>query len=142
MLTTLGDGFGMDTLTFVLFMVIVAIGGAGWVMHNREQKKRAEAERQLAGQFRVHQHGSAERDALMFEQHRRINDLGIAKLEAEVALLQSQVKTRMDDEDRLTAAREFHELSVEKTKLEIDSLRLHIAEQRKRIDDWGLGGHG
>ncbi|MDP1660946.1 MAG: hypothetical protein Q8L55_03440 [Phycisphaerales bacterium] len=30
---------------------------------------------------------------------------------------------------------------MEKTKLEIDSLRLHITEQRKRMEDWG-GGFG
>jgi cytidylate kinase len=77
----------------------------------------------------------------VLDQHRKINDLHIRKLEAEVSLLQGQIKAR-DDEDRLHAAKEFHELSVEKTKLEIDSLRLQIAEQRKRIDDWGLGGGG
>lgn len=82
----------------------------------------------------------SEPDRVMFEQHKRMNDLTIAKLEAEVALLQAQLKTRADDDDRLHAAKEYHELSVEKTKLEIDSLRLHIAEQRKRLDEFGLGG--
>lgn len=86
----------------------------------------------------------SENDRVMFEQHKRLNDLAIQKLEAEVQLLQAQVKSRADDDDRLHAAKEFHELSVEKTRLEIDSLRLHITEQRKRMEDWGggLGGAG
>jgi hypothetical protein len=130
----------------VLAGVAVLIASGCVVVYRREQsRKRAAAAEQSADRSRMERAGaaSAERDAVIFAQHRQINDLHIRKLDAEVALLQGQVKSRRDDEDRLHAAKEFHELTVEKTKLEIDSLRLHIAEQRKRMDDFGLGGgHG
>jgi Tfp pilus assembly protein PilV len=78
-----------------------------------------------------------QRNALMFAQHTRINELTIAKLDAEVQLLQSQLSSRDVNDDRLEAGKEYHELMVEKTRLEMDSLRLHIAELRKRAEDWG-----
>lgn len=82
---------------------------------------------------------SRERDNVLFEQHQRMNDLQIAKLTAEVEILQRQLQSRSLDEDRIEAGREYHELMVEKTKLEMDSLRLHIAELRKRMEDWRFG---
>ena len=60
----------------------------------------------------------------------------IDKLEAEVQLMQAQLALRATMKDREEAGKEVHELMVEKTKLEIDSLRLHIAELRKRMEDW------
>jgi chromosome segregation ATPase len=78
-----------------------------------------------------------QRNASMFAQHTRINELTIAKLDAEVQLLQSQLSSRDVNDDRLEAGKEYHELMVEKTRLEMDSLRLHIAELRKRAEDWG-----
>jgi hypothetical protein len=114
-----------------------------WFLYSSEKKRRLEVERAAAARPSHGPAGGAgpsERDTVMFNQHRRMNELATAKLEAEVALLQAQLKVRIDDEDRLQASKEFHELNVEKTKLEIDSLRLHIAEQRKRLDEFGLGG--
>ena len=124
-----------------IFLLVVAILVLA-VAFSNERTKRKNA--QQAEHTRNAQTAASvnQRDSAMYEQHRRMNELATLKLEAEVALLQGQVKARGDDDDRLHAAKEFHELSVEKTKLEIDSLRLHIAEQRKRIDDWGLGGGG
>jgi Tfp pilus assembly protein PilX len=80
---------------------------------------------------------AAERNASMFAQHTRINELTIAKLDAEVQLMHAQLASRDLNEDRVEAGKEYHELMVEKTKLEMDSLRLHIAELRKRAEDWG-----
>lgn len=83
--------------------------------------------------------GSHLRESVVFEQHKRMNELQIAKLTAEVELLQRQLHSRGLEEDRIEAGREYHELMVEKTKLEMDSLRLHIAELRKRMEDWRFG---
>lgn len=136
-----------DVAIFVVVVLTGALTAVGILWHN-EKKRRGELERQVAAQSRaaaqaaVSSGSNVDRDGVMFDLHRRINELGIRKLEAEVTLLQGQVKARGSDEDRMVAAREFHELNVEKTKLEIDSLRLHIAEQRKRMDDFGLGGGG
>ncbi len=70
------------------------------------------------------------------EIQRRLGELHVQKMEAEVALLQRQLSEQTVEADRLEASKEFHELMVEKTRLEMDSMRLHIAEQRRRIDDW------
>jgi hypothetical protein len=40
----------------------------------------------------------------------------------------------------MEAGKEVHELMVEKTRLEIDNLRLHLVELRKRAEDWGTEG--
>lgn len=79
---------------------------------------------------------AAHRNQVMFDQHKRINQLTIDKLEAEVQLMQAQLAARVNQKDREEAGKEAHELMVEKTRLEIDSLRLHIAEMRKRMEDW------
>ena len=72
------------------------------------------------------------------DRERTIADLHIAKLRVELDLLNRQLANGHTDDDRLEASKEFHELMVEKTKLEIDSMRLHIAELRKRMDDFGV----
>jgi hypothetical protein len=97
---------------------------------------RVEQQSQLIAQSRSSPEDE-DRNRVLFDQHRRMNDLQIAKLSAEVELLTLQLKNRPLDADRLDAGKEYHELLVEKTKLEMDSLRLHIAELRKRLaDDW------
>lgn len=79
------------------------------------------------------------RERVMFEQHRSLNDLQAAKLRGELQLIEQQLAARENREDREHAGREFHELMVEKARLEIDNLRLHNAELRRRIEDWDNG---
>lgn len=135
MLTLADTDFGSLTLSLVVLLGFGVFIGVFW---GRDlQKRRYEKERAAARPLPPAP-VSSEKDRAMYEQHRVLNDLAMQKMQAEIALLQRQIKAGEDD-DRLAAAREFHELNVEKVKLEIDSLRLHIAEQRKRIDDWGLG---
>lgn len=133
-----------ETTTKIVLGGVAAVIAVGCVLAYRQEQKRkrvaSEEEAVNRSKMERSSNAGAERDAVMYDQHRKINDLHIRKLEAEVSLLQGQVSSRADDADRLHAAKEFHELTVEKTKLEIDSLRLHIAEQRKRLDEFGLGG--
>lgn len=103
------------------------------------RKQAALIESRLAEVGQNIERGAHTRETIMFEQHRRMNDLQIAKLTAEVELLQRQIPKGTLEQDRMDASREYHELMVEKTKLEIDSLRLHIAELRKRMEDWRFG---
>lgn len=132
----------------VLLLAVLVLAAVVIVLLNDKRRARESERTRLAAesaQRRSNEGGvMSENERVMFEQHKKLNDLAIQKLEAEVQLLQAQVKSRADDDDRLHAAKEYHELSVEKTKLEIDSLRLHITEQRKRMEDWGggLGGAG
>ncbi|MEK6700800.1 MAG: hypothetical protein AABZ53_00925 [Planctomycetota bacterium] len=112
------------------------------ILYTQERNRRLLAERRVAEAHRALQaaaeNSPAEggRDAVMFALHRQMNELTIAKLKAEVQLLETQASTRDGIKDREEAGKEYHELMVEKAKLEIDSLRLHIAELRKRMDDW------
>jgi hypothetical protein len=133
---------------FQAFAVVayVALAISFFLIFRRERSERLAAERRAMEAVRALQslesspHAddarTAERNDLMFEQHRRMNQLTIAKLEAELQLMQLQLAQRTLNEDRIEAGKEFHELMVEKTKLEMDSLRLHIAEVRKRMEDW------
>jgi predicted transcriptional regulator len=81
----------------------------------------------------------AERQTSAFDQHTRLNELTGKKLEAELKWLESQIEARDASRQRDEAWIEYHELMVEKTRLEMDSLRLYIQEQRKKLasDDWG-----
>lgn len=77
-----------------------------------------------------------ERNVVMFEQHRRMNELTIAKLETEIEAMRTQLREHGPDSEREEAAKEYHELMVEKARLEMDLLRLQIAEMRRRAEDW------
>ena len=133
------------SLILVLLTVMVVFLGVLVVRFIRERDARAAAERRAAeAEHALAAHAgeaqaeaaNAQRTQVMFDQHKRINQLTIDKLEAEVQLMQAQLGLRAGLKDREEAGREAHELMVEKTRLEIDSLRLHIAELRKRLEDW------
>lgn len=135
--------------TVVLLVIITIVGALAWSWVKTERDHRIAAQRRALDAehaLRAAEASSeapdsvnARRTETMFEQHRRINQLTIAKLESEVQLLQAQIITREGVRDREEAGKEYHELMVEKTKLEMDSLRLHIAELRKRMEDWDAG---
>lgn len=129
-LVLLGFGLGVF-LTILLGSVIV--------LKDRRLRREAESLMHTAAAQRHHlEEQAARQDNAMLDQHKRMNDLQIAKLTAEVELLQNQVKAKTLDEDRIEASKEYHELMVEKTRLEMDSLRLHLLELRKRArtEDW------
>ena len=121
-------------LVVVLLSVMAGIIAWGSV----ERRKRRQAEQFILSQSAKRPAGEPhdEPNAAFAEQHRRLNDLQIAKLQSEVELLRGQVQASAHNPDRIDASKEYHELMVEKTKLEMDSLRLHIAEQRRRMEDW------
>jgi hypothetical protein len=123
--------------SFSVALAIIAGLCVAWALSERRHRLRAQRQLQAA-QVQVRQPRLDEHNTAVAEQHRRLNDLSIAKLTAEVELLQSQLKTNATTADRHEAGKEFHELMVEKAKLEIDSLRLHITELRKRIEDWRI----
>ncbi len=130
-----------DAITMVIVVALV-LGIPIGILYNQERTRRLLAERRVAEAHRALQAVAEQspteggRDAVMFALHRQMNELTIAKLRAEVQLLETQASVREGVKDREEAGKEYHELMVEKAKLEIDSLRLHIAELRKRMDDW------
>lgn len=122
---------------FTGLLLALAVGAA--ILLERERRLRVglqltlQAERaKPPQQVFVQGRAEGERD----DQQRRIAELHILKTQAELELLGRQVNSKDLEADRIAASKEYHELMVEKTRLEIDSLRLHILEQRKRAEDW------
>lgn len=123
---------------------LAAVGGVVATMVSlelrTERKKTKALSAQLAQARAAANEQSAnperERNQVMFEQHKQMNALQIAKLSAEVEMLRVQAAKPDEVRDRFEAGKEYHELMVEKTRLEIESLRLHVVELRKRIEDW------
>jgi hypothetical protein len=116
-----------------LVILLVVAGGLliAWALV--ERRRRQLVERRIDSlAARVHAGQGDKGDDIQ----RRLGELHVLKMEAELAMLQRQLSEQHGEADRLEASKEFHELMVEKTRLEMDSMRLHIAEQRRRIDDW------
>lgn len=132
-----GNVVGPSETAFIIVLVtmtlLIVIGATILVQY--ERRLRREAEHALRT-LQTRTDTTEDRDSVMFLQHRAMNDLQMAKLAAEVQILQAQLSHRTVDTDRLEAGKEAHELMVEKMRLEMDSLRLHIAEQRRRGEDW------
>lgn len=125
----------MEYIAVILGLVAVALGA----MWRLESRKRALADRRL----RIEQAKPTQKiivqsvdEAARDERDRRLAEMQMAKLAAEIELLRGQLTSRRNDGERQEAAKEYHELMVEKARLEIDSLRLHITEARKRLEDW------
>ena len=139
----------VDAVTTACTLLIAVLVGVVWWLRTRivEMKRRvAELERVIAS---AKGGGGAaddgQRNQILFDQHRQLNGLQIAKLTADLEMVRAEsrkhVLTAAEEKDRFEAAKEFHELMVEKSRLEIESLRLHIRELRKRMEDWS-GGEG
>jgi hypothetical protein len=132
------DAASRDWWLFV-GVVIGLIAGAGAVtlLHRRERSRLA-----AAAQAGVQAQSEAaevhrQRENIAFEQHRQMNTLAIEKLKLELQALQTQLRMMEADIRRRSDASEVHETMLHKTRLEVESLKLHIREQRKRLDDYG-----
>jgi len=71
------------------------------------------------------------------DQHVELNALGAQKMKKELELLDLQLLLMKADLAMRHDTRDYHELMQEKAKLEIDSLKLQIREQHKRLDEFG-----
>jgi hypothetical protein len=71
--------------------------------------------------------------------HEDLNRLMAQKMERELKLLDVQVELARRDQAMRSDQLDYHDTMMEKAKLEIESLKLHIKEQRKRLDE-GFGG--
>jgi hypothetical protein len=68
-----------------------------------------------------------------------LNRLMAQKMERELKLLDVQIELARRDQAMRSDQLDYHDTMMEKAKLEIESLRLHIKEQQKRLDE-GFGG--
>lgn len=127
----------VESLTKVglILICVVTVPAVMWAITERRRRQAAESQFARLAQAQTAPQLS-DRDAAMYEQHKRMNDLQIEKLAAEVQLLKAQSEAGIDIADRHEASKEYHELMVEKTRLEMDVLRLQIAEHRRRMEDW------
>jgi hypothetical protein len=134
-----------DELIVPLVLVSVfVIGPLLAILYALVERSARERERRLAGllmsmQMHREQNASvdAERERVMFQLHRDLNERQLLKLDAELVLMQGQQKLMEGELRRRDEAAEFHAAMMEKTRLEVESLKLHIREQRKRLDDYG-----
>lgn len=126
----------------VLLLVVALLATVAFVLYaswRRERAQRALIEHQAAViDKQAESAGSpAEHEQQMFEQHRRLNELQGRKLQLELRLMETQLRLMEADLSKRDEAGQVHSAMLLKTRLEVDSLKLHISEQRKRLDDYG-----
>lgn len=80
---------------------------------------------------------AAMRERAAFDQHMEASKTGVAKMRREMEMLEIQLKLAAWEVSKRQDMRDYHDLMMDKTRLEIESLRLHIKEQRKRLDEFG-----
>ena len=68
-----------------------------------------------------------------------LHKLQAAKFEREVAMLDAQVELSRRDLAMRGDQLDFHDTRMEQSRLEIESLKLQIREQKKRLDEFGHG---
>jgi hypothetical protein len=126
----------------VLLLVLALLATVAFVLYaswRRERAHRALIEHQAAViDKQAEGAGShAEHEQQMFEQHQRLNELQGRKLHLELRLMEAQLRLMEADLSKRDEAGQVHAAMLLKTRLEVDSLKLHISEQRKRLDDYG-----
>lgn len=84
----------------------------------------------------VSERASAESNGVTNTQ---LHKLQAAKFEREIAMLDAQVELSRRDLAMRGDQLDFHDTRMEQTKLEIESLKLQIREQKKRLDEFGHG---
>jgi len=129
----------------VLLLVAALLATVAFVLYaswRRERAHRALIEHQAAvidkqaeGAGDTNSH--AEHEQQLFEQHQRLNELQGRKLQLELRLMETQLRLMEADLAKRDEAGQVHAAMLLKTRLEADSLKLHITEQRKRLDDYG-----
>lgn len=110
-----------------------------YVWSREKQRSRQIRERELAAyqdRNRVEQI-QKERDGKAYAQHVALNELQTTKLTLETKLLQAQFENVERDRHMRDNHEDYHKLMMQKTELEILSLKLHIKEMRKRNEDFG-----
>jgi len=139
----LTTGRETETVIAVLLALCAILGIALFI--ERRSRRRLEAEvvqaiqaqqQSMQGQAQAME-AAQQREQVMFDQHKSMNQLTIDKVGLELQALQTQLKLMETDLRRRGDAGEYHAAMMEKTRLELESLKLHIREQRKRLDDYG-----
>lgn len=123
-------------LFIVSIMTLVAAGIWAWYTE-RKRRSQGRVETLMMQEQQRAMELNRTREDTMFEQHKQMNELTIAKLRMELKLMESQFESMAATDERRSGADAFNRQMMEKAKLEVESLKLHIREQRKRLDDYG-----
>jgi hypothetical protein len=128
----------VDPGVWVGIVIALFAGVCGYLWYRDREQVRKLRERELAAfqQRNQLEQAQRERDGRAFSQHVALNDLQAKKLDLETKVLQAQLDAAERDKRARQLQEEFHRLVVDKTSLEIQSLKLHIREQKKRTDDF------
>lgn len=116
-----------------LLSLVLAVGVAAIFLKRRDAKNLVRHQQASEMASRTHR----ERESSAFQQHTELNTLAAQKFKREVELLDVQLQLAKFDLGMRHDHRDYHDLVMEKARLEIESLKLHIKEQRKRNDDFG-----
>jgi methylmalonyl-CoA mutase N-terminal domain/subunit len=114
-------------------LVIVGV----WVYVDHRRKKQINELRMEQAKANRLMEQNAEREQRAYAQHVALNDLAAQKMKLEIEHLQMQARLGQMEVESRERADEYHRLMSEKTRFEIQSLKLHIREQNKRLDDFG-----
>lgn len=120
----------------VLIALFAVMCGYLWYRDREQVRKLRERELAAFQQRNQMEQSQKDRDGRAFNQHLALNDLQAKKVELETRVLQAQLEAADRDKRARQLQEEFHKLVVDKTSLEIQSLKLHIKEQMKRNDDF------
>lgn len=141
-LAALAAGVSPDSIVFAGTILAAGAMGMGTLMWLERRRSRQAAARQAAEQRTQPAAGpfapeAAMRERAAFDQHMEASKTGVAKMRREMELLEIQMKLATREVSTRQDMRDYHDLMMDKARLEIESLRLHIKEQRKRLDEFG-----
>lgn len=118
------------------FGIITVVGLAVLYVFDSRRSKQIAALQTTQARANAFAEQHAERDQKAYEQHVTLNQLTADKIRLENQYLQMQLRIGQLEVEAREHNEEYHELMRQKTQLEIQSLKLHIREQTKRLDDF------
>lgn len=119
-------------LLLALGVVIVGLVSAVWLLvRDRTRGGREPSPLELQAWTE-----NREREQKMFEQNQDVHRLGTQKMQREIELLDIQLQLARHELAMRHEHRDHHDLLMDKTRLEIESLGQHIKEQKKRNEDF------
>jgi hypothetical protein len=128
--------FEPEAIMVTLIVIGVISVATVWFLDRKKTRKLRERELAAFQQRSKMEEAQKEREGRAYNQHVALNDLTAKKLELETRVLHAQLEAAEREKRARELHEEYHRLVVDKTSLEIQSLKLHIREQKKRMDDF------
>jgi hypothetical protein len=128
---------GGDAGAIVITLVVIALAfwALAWFSQRRQGRVRAEQSLIMHSQAKEQQ----EYHEVMMEQTRtqtRLNQMLVEKFTKESQLLDVQLELARRDLAMRGDQLHYHDTMMEKVRIEIESLKLQVREQHKRLDEF------